>query len=202
LQDHAQLVAVVLDLDVGLAEHREQVAGTGLLQFLAHHQVGVHPDQQHRHPAQPALGGDVGEAIFRGHILVAGPQNRRVEREREHAQQIQVAGPVGLPRRVLDERRSDRPVLRPNREPNPPRSPLGRVLPLPDGLDVGPRIGLDRIERQPFLLPAVLDARGPKVRQDRLLERRVVADTGVNFIGVECARAVHSTTGECQRPVR
>ena len=43
----------VVDLDVRLAEDREQVAGAGLLQQLvAHRQVGVHPHQQHRQLAE------------------------------------------------------------------------------------------------------------------------------------------------------
>ena len=50
-------------VDVGLAEDGEQVAGAGLLQLLAHQQVGVHPHHQHRDAAELAVARDAGEAL-------------------------------------------------------------------------------------------------------------------------------------------
>ena len=93
MQDDAQLVADLLDLDVGLAEDREQVPGAGLLQLLAHDEVGVHAHEQDRDSAEPALGRDLREVVGRGRVLGLRAQNLRVEREREHAQQVEVACP-------------------------------------------------------------------------------------------------------------
>ena len=61
--DADQAVAGVLDLDVGLAEDDEQVAGAGGLQVAAHMQVGVHARLQHRHAAELVELGGVGVEV-------------------------------------------------------------------------------------------------------------------------------------------
>src|SRR6266511_6471041 len=86
---------------------------------------------------EAALRRDVREALLRGHVLLVGAEHGRVEGERQHAQQVQVAGPVRLPGGLLDERRADRAVLRPDRDADPLRPAVGYLVAVADGLDVG-----------------------------------------------------------------
>ena len=54
-------------IDVGFAEYGEEVAGAGLLQVVAHHEVVVHPNEQYWKAAQGPFGLDVAEAVVAGH---------------------------------------------------------------------------------------------------------------------------------------
>ena len=54
---------VVLDVDVRLAEHDEEVALAGVLQLVRHVQVGVHPRLQDRQRAEPRQFGGVGVEV-------------------------------------------------------------------------------------------------------------------------------------------
>ncbi len=58
-----RFVAGRLDRDVGLAEHDEQVAGAGVLQFARHVQIGVHPRLQDRDAADALELGRMGVEI-------------------------------------------------------------------------------------------------------------------------------------------
>ena len=91
LDDH--LVRRRLVDDVGLAEDGEQVAGAGLLELLAHQQVGVHPHQEHRDAAELAAPA----ATLAKPSSVATTNSRRprsspdlrVEGEAEDAEQVE-----------------------------------------------------------------------------------------------------------------
>jgi hypothetical protein len=167
------VVAVDPEVDVGFTEHREQVAGAGLLELLAHKQVGVHPDQEHRDLAEGPLAGDV-EALIARDDVFRRADDLRVEREPKDAEQIEVLRAHRGEGRGFDERRRDRAVLRPDADPHTLRRTLGRVISDADSLDVLRRVRLHHVEQQPLVLPTVLDAGDPQVVEDRLLERRRV----------------------------
>lgn len=127
--------------DVGLTEDGEQVAGAGLLEILAHQQVGVHPHEQHLDPARAARPGDLGEAVLAGldgdPVVLGDAQGVGVEGGPEHAQQVDVG-------------HRDR---------------------LTDGLDVAPGVGVEAGELDAFGTATVLHPRSREVVEDRLLER-------------------------------
>ena len=80
-----ELVADAADVDVGLAEDHEQVAGAGLFQEVAAHcEIRIHPRQEDAEAPEPALLGGDSEAVD-GRRELAGRLTRvRVEREAAH----------------------------------------------------------------------------------------------------------------------
>ena len=149
------------DVDVGLAEDHEEVAGAGLLeQFVTHAQVGVHARGEHLQcTVALRLLGDVW-----------------VEREAAHDQDVVTHAEHGFLGGFLDLARSDRAVLRPDRDGNAADLAVG-VGVCPCRMEPRARERLEPVEHEPLALDRVLHAGLAQVVENHRLElaRRIVA---------------------------
>ena len=130
----------------------------GLLGFVTHQQVEIHPHQQHRHPSQAPLGGDVGDAVVGGDVIIALAEDPGSKAN---------AGTDSIPNspaRLASRAASltyDGPTLpycRPYRDADPFGRAFGCVFADTDCLDVSGGVWLHRVEKQPLILAPVLDA--------------------------------------------
>ena len=157
-------------IDVRLAEDREQVAGAGLLEVLAHHEVGVHAYEQNRHPSERPLGrvrrsrrhrrrsrrscrsrcGSNAKARTQSSSMSFALIASRAASLMNDGPTVPYCGPIAIPTRA---------------------GPPSAILADADRLDVRTGVRFDEIELEPLLALAVLDARLPQVLQDRRLER-------------------------------
>ena len=170
--DRELAVARRADVDVGLAEDHEQVAGAGLLeQLVAHREVGVHARLEDRQAAE------------RRGLL---PRQRV---EGEAADDEQVGELDGLLGGVADELRADGAELGADRDRDGPGLPALDVL--PDSLDEDARVRVEAAELEALVALGVLDAGPAEVVEDA---RRRSAPASTDGVGSAAAASSGPST--------